>query len=415
VTISPVNDSPVAAADSLAIAEDADATHVPVLTNDTDPDGDIRTITAKTDGNKGVVLVADGGTGLTYKPNADANRSDSFTYTISDGHGGTSTATVSVTISATNDRPVAAGDLGFTLPENAGSTAFAVMANDTDADGDTLTITGTSRPTHGTITVTGGGTGLNYDPAQFYFGTDVFTYTIGDGHGGSDTATVLLTVVRDATNPAVSGPAERFLARPVGSTTSSMRLSWFGADVGGTGIGGYTLQGSVDGRRFSTIALASAASTSVDRTLTDGRTYRFRVRATDREGNVSAYVYGPTFKPARIQDTNSSVGFVGSWVTRSTSAALGGSVRHATSRRARASITRTVRDVAWVATKTPTSGSAQVWVDGVLAATVNLRSRSTTYRRLAFQRHFSTLASHTLEIRLIGGGRIDLDAFLIAR
>jgi hypothetical protein len=74
-----------------------------------------------------------------------------------------------------------------------------------------------------------------------------------------------------------------------------------------------------------------------------------------------------------------------------------------------------VRDFAWVATRTPTSGSAQVWIDGVLAATINLRSTSTTYRQLVFQRHFSTLATHTIEIRPMGTGRIHLDAFLFYR
>ena len=74
-----------------------------------------------------------------------------------------------------------------------------------------------------------------------------------------------------------------------------------------------------------------------------------------------------------------------------------------------------MRDVAWVATKTPTSGSAQVWIDGVLVSTINLRSSATTYRQLVFQRHFTSLATHTIELRPIGGGRIDLDAFAVMR
>jgi hypothetical protein len=89
--------------------------------------------------------------------------------------------------------------------------------------------------------------------------------------------------------------------------------------------------------------------------------------------------------------------------------------RYASSLSVRASLNRTVRDFAWVATKTTAAGSAQVWVDGVLAATVNLRATSTTYRQLVFQRHFSTLGAHKIEIRPIGGGPIYLDAFLTYR
>ena len=54
---------------------------------------------------------------------------------------------------------------------------------------------------HGTVAITGGGTGLTYDPRQLYYGTDVFTYTLSDGHGGTDSATVLLTITKDTTKP----------------------------------------------------------------------------------------------------------------------------------------------------------------------------------------------------------------------
>jgi hypothetical protein len=411
VTITSGNADPVATADSLPILEDAVATPVDVLANDTDADNGTLTIASKTDGAKGVVVLTSPTT-LTYKPNANANGSDSFTYTISDGQGGSATGTVTVTITPVNDAPNAVNDATLRVPESAGATALAVLANDTDPDGDTLTISGATNGAHGAVAITGGGTGLTYDPVQGYVGTDVFTYTIGDGHGGADTATVLLTVVKDTTKPIVVAPAERFITGTVGATTTRTRISWSGTDPGGTGISSYTLQASVNGGAYSTVVLAMPTSTTADRTLIDGKTYRYRVRATDRQGNVSAYVYGPSFVPARFQNSSSSVAYVGPWATKSSASALGGSIRVASSSSARASITRTVRDFAWVATKTPTSGSAQVWIDGALAATVNLRSTSTTYRQVVFQRHFSTLGSHRIEIRPVGGGQINLDAFL---
>ena len=379
-----------------------------------DPDGDTKTITGTSAATKGVVAITGGGTGLTYKPNANANGGDSFTYTISDGHGGTSTATVSVTITPVNDVPNAVNDIGFTVPESAGATALAVKANDTDIDGDTLTITGVSNGAHGVVAITGSGTGLTYDPAQLFTGTDVFTYTVSDGHGGSDTATVLVNVGKDTTAPTVTAPVESFYSQTVGSSTMRVHLAWSGSDLG-TGIAKYQLQVSINGGAYATITLGSAASTTVNRTLSDGTSYRYRVRATDRQGNVSAFAYGPTFKPARFQNSSSVVSYAGSWTTSRTSKALGGSHRFASRYGARASLARAYWDIAIVATRTPGSGSAQVWIDGVLSATINLHASSPRYRQLVYQHHFSTLAMHRIDIRPIGGGRVYLDAILLYR
>lgn len=414
VSITATEDPPVASADSATILEDAAATSIGVLSNDVDIDGDTKTITATSAATKGVVAITGGGTGLTYRPNANANGSDSFTYTISDGNGGTSTATVSVTITPANDVPNAVNDVGFVVPENAGATALAVKANDTDIDGDTLTITGVSNGAHGTVAITGSGTGLTYDPVQLFAGTDVFTYSVSDGHGGSDTATVLVTVGLDTTAPTVTAPVESFYGQTVGSSTMRAHLAWSAFDLG-TGIAKYQLQVSVNGGAYATVTLASATSTSTNRTLGWFSSYRYRVRATDSQGNVSAFVYGPTFRPAVFQNSSSVVSYAGSWTTSKTSRALGSSHRYTTSLSARAWLTRACRDIAFVATKSPGSGSAQVWIDGVLSATINLRSSPATYRQLVYQRHFSTLSSHRIEIRPIGGGRVYLDAILLYR
>ena len=92
-------------------------------------EGDTRTITGTTNGAKGVVVITGGGTGLTYKPNLNANGSDTFTYTISDGHGGVATGTVNVTITPVNDVP----DARSTTPRSPshrghGANALPVLA-----------------------------------------------------------------------------------------------------------------------------------------------------------------------------------------------------------------------------------------------------------------------------------------------
>lgn len=224
----------------------------------------------------------------------------------------------------------------------------------------------------------------------------------------------VLAAVDPTSTPTVIGLAEAFYAHTVGSTTMNARISWSGTDAG-TGIARYEVQVSVNGGTFASTSLVTATSTSINRTLTDEKSYRFRVRATDKQGNVSAWVNGPALRPGRIQNTSTGVTYTGPWATISTSSALGGSHRYASSLSARASITRIVRDFGFVATRSPRSGSAQVWIDGVLAATIDLRSTSTKYRQLVFSRHFSTLGSHKLEIRPIGGGRVYLDAFLFYR
>src|SRR6185295_16269833 len=179
----------VANADTATVAEDGTIS-VAVLTNDTDPDGDTLTVASVTQGTHGTVSINLDKT-VQYTPAANYNGSDSFTYTISDGNGGSATATVTVTITAVNDAPVTNAD-SATVAED-GTVAVNVLANDTDAAGDTLTVASVTQGTHGTVSINPDKT-VKYTPAANYNGSDSFTYTISDGNGGSATATVTVTV-----------------------------------------------------------------------------------------------------------------------------------------------------------------------------------------------------------------------------
>ncbi|MFY9826644.1 MAG: Ig-like domain-containing protein, partial [Thermoanaerobaculia bacterium] len=195
VTVTAVNDAPVANADAATVAEDGNVS-VAVLANDTDPDGDILTVASVTQGTHGTVSINPDKT-VRYTPAANYNGSDTFTYTISDGHGGTATAAVSITITAVNDAPVANADAA-TVAED-GNVSVAVLSNDTDPDGDTLTVASVTQGTHGTVSINPDKT-VKYTPAANYNGSDTFTYTISDGHGGTATASVAITItaVNDA-------------------------------------------------------------------------------------------------------------------------------------------------------------------------------------------------------------------------
>ena len=189
VTVNPENDPPVAVDDTPSTDEDT-SVDINVLANDTDLDGDTLTVDSFTQPGNGTVTENTDGT-LKYTPDADYNGTDSFTYTVSDGQGGTDTATVTVTVNPENDPPVAVDDTPSTDEDT--SVDINVLANDTDLDGDTLTVDSFTQPGNGTVTENTDGT-LKYTPDADYNGTDSFTYTVSDGQGGTDTATVTVTV-----------------------------------------------------------------------------------------------------------------------------------------------------------------------------------------------------------------------------
>ncbi|MDW3223931.1 MAG: Ig-like domain-containing protein [Paracoccaceae bacterium] len=228
ITISGVNDDPDAVNDTLNVAVDTDLNGNVLDNNGNGPDsdvdaGDILAVTelqgnpfsngdAATLASGAVVSLNSDGT-FTYEQNgafaglgAGETATDSFTYGISDGNGGTDTATVTITIGGSNQAPTAVDD-GFSTDEDSSFTTGSVLSNDTDPNGDTLNVIGLDDTgTIGNVTDNGDGT-FDYDTnGQFeslavgQSTTDSFEYTINDGNGGTDTATVTVTVngVNDA-------------------------------------------------------------------------------------------------------------------------------------------------------------------------------------------------------------------------
>jgi len=166
---------PVAVADS-ATTHFSTLVTIPVLTNDTDPNGDVLTLTVTGTASHGMtqIVTVNSTSQIRYTPNAGYVGSDSFTYTISDPFGATSTATVSVSV--TNTNPVAIGE---SYEAVAGVSrvvaASGVLANDTDANSDSLTAQRVTGVVHGTLTLNSNGS-FTYLAISGYLGNDSFVY-----------------------------------------------------------------------------------------------------------------------------------------------------------------------------------------------------------------------------------------------
>jgi VCBS repeat-containing protein len=157
----------------------------------TDLDGNRLTFTIVSNGSKGTATITNASMGrFSYVPKPDANGSDTFTFKTNDGLADSNVATVTITITAVNDAPVAK-DANYTITRNTAVTATAVG---TDVDGDQLTYSISKAPRRGTITNFNSATGgFTYTPLTTFVGTDSFTFKVSDGKA-SATATISVTV-----------------------------------------------------------------------------------------------------------------------------------------------------------------------------------------------------------------------------
>jgi VCBS repeat-containing protein len=198
ITVTCVNDAPVANDDEASVLEDSSVT-IPVLGNDYDVDGDPLSVSIVSGPANGRATVNPDGT-ITYTPNPDFCGTDSFTYKACDPSGACDTATVTIHVTCVNDAPVAQDD-SYTTDEDTPLVVAkpGILGNDYDVDGDSLTAVLVSGPAHGTLTLNSDGS-FTYTPAENFCGEDSFTYKAYDGELYSNVATVRITVtcVNDA-------------------------------------------------------------------------------------------------------------------------------------------------------------------------------------------------------------------------
>ncbi|WP_433811988.1 Ig-like domain-containing protein [Flavobacterium johnsoniae] len=248
ITVTAVNDAPVAVKDEYTVAEDNTVTLTP-LVNDTDIEGDTLSIVSingtTLTGSAQVITVPNGTVNIsasgviTFTPSADFNSTTpiSFPYVITDGSL-TATANIEITVTAVNDAPVALKD-EYTVDEGGTLNVPAltgVLSNDSDVEGDDLTAILVTGPSHGTLTLNADGS-FTYVHDGSETTTDSFTYKANDGNLDSNTVTVKITVnpVNDA--PVANDDTNNVIASTAGATVINALTA---TDVDGT-IANYTI------------------------------------------------------------------------------------------------------------------------------------------------------------------------------
>ena len=194
------------------------------------------------------------------------------------------------------------------------------------------------------------------------------------------------------------------------STTVPYTVTWTGLG----NITSYTLTYSVNGGAPVPVSLTNIKATSYTFNAPPGSTYAFSVRAKDALSQTSPVVTSAPFTPTLIQETG-AISYSGAWSHPSVTAASGGAVELTMSNNASATVTTTARQITWVASRGTNRGSARVYADGVLKATVSLYATTTQSKVIAYVFDFGSVGTHTMQIvdaGTAGHAGVDVDAFV---
>lgn len=294
------NSPPIARPD-VAYTIEGEPVAIPVLANDTDPESDALTLVSAPEAPAGGALTpSEDGTGFVYTPVPGFRGTDAFTYLVQDTEGDQSTGSVTVAVLAKPDQnrpPVAAPDLDWTFVAGGGRVTLNVLGNDSDPDGDDLTVISAT----GDAVVSASGRSILFDlpdraSEEIVVG---FSYQVADGRGGTDEADVQFVVAPNVeplppqANPDTAGPARAGEQVTVDALGNDTDPDGDDATLTITSVGpGATI---VDGGRALTITVPDA-SAEVAYTITDeqGLTASSFVSVTVEE-NLPPVVDDPIF------------------------------------------------------------------------------------------------------------------------
>ena len=302
-------------------------------------------------------------------------------------------------------------------PMTAGQSAIIdVLENDAPGDATAtrpLTITAVTAAAHGSVRTDG--RSIFYDPTGCYTGNDSFSYTISDGSGPTDSATVIFNLARPSSVPITDVPQAGLVKGSTLGSTVPVRVSWCGAITSGGVLQAYRLTQSSDGGATFGSALVNGTGTSSTRSLAVGTPYAWRVRTTDSAGQSTATSL--VTRVGRFQENSGAIAYSSGWKSASSGKYSGGKERYVAKKGARATLTvSNVREFAIVASRAPGRGSFHVYVDGVrvTGAAISQRARDTSWRKLLYVGTIpgDTSARHTIQVRTASDDRVDLDAIL---
>jgi hypothetical protein len=234
---------------------------------------------------------------------------------------------------------------------------------------------------------------------------------------GSRSGSATVRVTPDTIAPLAFAPVTRLRrGATVDAGSVPLTISWLAAAEIGTGVQRYELRRKLDGGPWADVTLPTPTSLSVSQGLPPGRAVQYEVRATDGAGNVSGWRTGSGFQMRLASERVSAVDYSGRWTTTTSSAYLGGATKSSRVRGATATYSFTGNQIAWIAPRGPTRGSARVSVDGKAVATVSLYSTTRSSRRAVFTYAFATTGRHRITIRVLGTAghpRVAIDGFAV--
>jgi hypothetical protein len=270
ISVQALNDPPTARDDATSVPEGGSVL-IPVLTNDSDPEG-----TALAYGNV-VAAAPSHGTvtptlnGISYVHNGSETTTDSFTYAVSDGDGGAATATVRVVIEPVNDAPVANPD-NATVPEG-GEVVISVVANDSDVDSgppsNTRVVIDTA-PVNGLATP--GSAGVTYRHSGSETRSDSFTYRVLDAQGLSSAPATVSLSITPFNDPPVAAPDTATVRE---GETVVIRAFDNDTDEEGTVSGAFTSSAAVHG---TVRAVSGAIEFTHDGSSDPNASFRYALR-----------------------------------------------------------------------------------------------------------------------------------------